>query len=116
VKDDRIYLIHIGECITYIENFVADGREPFMFSRLIQSAVIWNLQTLAESSQRISSDIKAAHPEIDWRRMAGLRNILVHDYFGIDLELVWQIIEQNLPDLKLQVAAILRELETKGNQ
>jgi uncharacterized protein with HEPN domain len=87
-----------------------------MSSRLIQSAVIWNWQTLAESSQRVSSNIKAAHPEIDWHRMSGLRNILVHGYFGIDIELVWQIIEQNLPDLNLQVAAILRELEGESNQ
>jgi uncharacterized protein with HEPN domain len=89
VRDNRTYLIHIGECITYIEDFVADGRESFMSSRLIQGAVIWHLQTLAESSQRISSDIKAAHPEIDWRRMAGLRNIPVHDYFGINIVRVW---------------------------
>ena len=68
---------------------------------MLQDAVLWVLQVMAESCQRLSETAKKAHPEIDWRGITGFRNILVHDYLGgIDLELIWQVIEQELPRLK----------------
>lgn len=110
MKDDRLYLIHIGECIARIEQYVAGGRESFMASTLIQDAVMRNLQTLSQSTQRLSDTIKIAHPEVDWHGIAGFRNILVHDYLGIRIDRVWEIIEEDLPDLKRQAEAILQEL------
>jgi uncharacterized protein with HEPN domain len=110
MKDDRLYLIHIGECIQRIESYVAGGRSAFMASTLVQDAVVRNLQILAESTQRVSPALKGAHPEIDWRGIAGFRNILVHDYFGIDLEKVWNIVTRNLPDLKTKTEATLTSL------
>jgi uncharacterized protein with HEPN domain len=106
VKDDKLYLIHITEAIGRIEQYVQGGRKAFDSSTLIQDAVIRNLQTLAESSQHLSDKLKAQHPEIDWRAMAGLRNVLVHDYLGVDIDRVWQIVEQDLPDLKRKLAAL----------
>ena len=82
MRDNRLYLIHIKECIARIEQYVADGRDGFMDSTLIQDGVIRNLQTLAESTQRISDTIRLAHPEVDWRGIVGLRNILVHNTGG----------------------------------
>jgi len=96
VKDDELYLIHISECIGRIEAYVAGGKTAFMSSTLIQDAVLRNLQTLAESSQRLSDGFKDSHPNIPWRSLAGFRNILVHDYLGIDQEVVWSIIERDL--------------------
>jgi len=96
VKDDELYLIHISECIGRIEAYVAGGKAAFMSSTLIQDAVLRNLQTLAESSQRLSDGFKDSHPNIPWRSLAGVRNILVHDYLGIDQEVVWSIIERDL--------------------
>jgi len=69
-----------------------------------------NLQTLAESSQRLSEQLKASRPEIDWRGIAGLRNILVHDYLGISLPRVWEIVEVFLPQLKTAVRHWLQTL------
>jgi uncharacterized protein with HEPN domain len=113
VKDDRLYLIHISECIGRIQEYVCGGREAFMASTLIQDAVVRNLQTLAESSQRLSEGHKTKHPEVDWRGIGGFRNVLVHDYLGIDVERVWDVVEKDLPDLKAKVASILRGLEEK---
>jgi uncharacterized protein with HEPN domain len=86
---------------------VAGGRQEFLGSRLIQDAVLRNLQTMAESTQRLSDALRVAHPEIDWRRMAGFRNVLVHNYLGIDLDIVWEVVVRDLPDLKKHVADIL---------
>jgi len=73
---------------------------------LIQDAVLRNLQTLAESTQRISDELKALHPEVDWRAIAGFRNVLVHDYLGINLDRVWEIVSVHLPVLASQMEAI----------
>jgi uncharacterized protein with HEPN domain len=80
----RGYLRHILECIRRIEVNVAGGREPFMASHTLQDAVLGNLQTMTESTQRLSDTLKAAHPDVEWRRIIAFRNILVHDYLGID--------------------------------
>lgn len=103
MKDDRLYLLHISESLERIEEYVADGKEAFFADRKTQDAVLRNLQTLAESSQRLSEPLKAFHPEIDWRGIAGFRNILVHDYLGISLPRVWEIVQVFLPQLKVAV-------------
>lgn len=110
MKDDRLYLLHISECIARIEQYTQEGRQAFMASTLVQDAVIRNLQTLAESARRLSAELTARHPEVDWRGLHGFRNVLVHDYLGVDLVRVWQIVEQRLPELKHKIEAIRREL------
>jgi len=82
VKDDRVYLKHILRCIARIEEYTAAGRESFFSSHLIQDGVIRNLQTLAESSQRLSEGVRGSQPSVDWKGLAGFRNVLVHDYLG----------------------------------
>lgn len=109
MKDDRLYLLHISESLQRIEEYVIGGKEAFFADRKTQDAVLHNLQTLAESSQRLSDALKASRPEIDWRGIAGLRNILVHDYLGINLPRVWEIVEVFLPQLR---AAVSLWLET----
>jgi uncharacterized protein with HEPN domain len=109
VKDDKLYVIHIGECLARIAQYVAGGREAFMHSTLIQDAVLRNLQTIGQSVSRLSEALRAAHPEIDWRSIIGLRNVLVHDYLGINLERIWSIIERDVADLQHTVEAILQE-------
>ena len=110
MKDDRVYLGHILRCISRIEEYTKEGREKFFSSHLIQDGVIRNLQTLAESSQRLSEGIKLRHPAVDWRGLAGFRNVLVHDYLGVDLEYVYRAVEQDVPRLQQACAAALQEL------
>ena len=100
MKDDGLYLVHIHECIQRIEQYVEGGREAFMRSPLVQDAVIRNLQVMAESTQRLSDAFKQQHSKVDWRALTGFRNVLVHEYLGVDIDRVWQIVERNLPELK----------------
>lgn len=103
MKDDRLYLLNISESLERIEEYVAEGSEAFFADRKTQDAVLRNLQTLAESTQRLSEPLKASRPEIDWRGISGFRNILVHDYLGISLQSVWEIVEVFLPQLKAAI-------------
>ncbi len=107
MKDDRIYLLHIQECIQRIEKNTDRGRDQFMASHTLQDAVLRNLQTLAESTQRLSEAFKVAYPEIEWQRIAAFRNVLVHDYLGIDLERIWQITQREIQQLKNTVEKAL---------
>ncbi len=100
MKDDAVYLRHVLRCIARIEEYTVGGRESFLSSSLTQDGVIRNLQTLAESSQRLSESIKAAYPDVDWKGLAGFRNVLVHDYLGVDLALVFHSVEHDIPRLK----------------
>jgi uncharacterized protein with HEPN domain len=108
MKDDKLYLIHIIECIERIESYIQEtDKETFINTPLIQDAVIRNLQTLAESTQRLSEQIKRTQPEIDWYRIAGFRNVLVHDYLGVDLERIWNIVIKEIPLFKKAIHAML---------
>ncbi len=108
MKDDKLYLIHISECIERIESYVKQmDKEEFMSSTLVQDAVLRNLQTMAESTQRLSEEIKESQPKIDWFRIAGFRNVLVHDYLGVDVETIWNIVEKELPVLKKAIRAMM---------
>jgi uncharacterized protein with HEPN domain len=89
------------ECIERIERYTGNERKRFMDSDIVQDAVVRNLQTLAESSQRLSDAFKTTQPDIDWRAISGFRNVLVHDYLGLDLETIWLVVEQDLPKLKI---------------
>ncbi|MBS0543389.1 MAG: DUF86 domain-containing protein [Proteobacteria bacterium] len=97
---DQVYLVHMLECIGRITEYAGDDEADFRTSRLIQDAVVRNLQTLAESSQRLTNEIKATEPGIPWRAISGFRNILVHDYLTIDVDAVWVVVSKELPALR----------------
>jgi uncharacterized protein with HEPN domain len=107
MKSDAVYLAHILECIRRIEQNTAEGRDVFFASHTLQDAVLRNLQTMSESAQRLSAESKATRPDIEWPRIAGFRNVLVHNYLGIDLEQVWQIVQRDVPVLKEAARAML---------
>jgi uncharacterized protein with HEPN domain len=86
MKDDRVYLDHILDCIDWISRFTEEGAEVFFKDRKTQSAVLRELQTLSESTQRLSGEFKEKHPEVPWQNIAGFRNILVHGYLGLKME------------------------------
>lgn len=106
-ETDRVLLAHMGECIERIREYTAGDRSRFEASRLVQDAVIRNLQTLTESSQRLSDDIRATEPQVPWRELAGFRNVIVHGYLGIDLAAVWLVVEQDLPPLAAALARMV---------
>jgi uncharacterized protein with HEPN domain len=109
MKDERLYLIHIAECIGRIESYTQGmAKDAFLASSLVQDAVIRNLQTLAESTQRLSDRTKRNQPVIEWFKIAGFRNALVHDYLGVDLDKVWNILQNDLPVLKVAIGEMLK--------
>ena len=108
LERDRLYLEHILTCIAMVRDYTQDGKAKFMTSALVQDAVLRRLQTMAESSQRLPEELKAEAQYVDWRSLAGFRNVLVHDYLdGIDLERVWNAVEKDLPGLERTVEELI---------
>lgn len=96
---DKALIAHMRECLAQIAEYTANDKSRFEGSRLVQDAVVRNIQVLTESSQRLSEQIKATEAQVPWRELAGFRNVLVHGYLGIDLQAVWSVVEQDLPAL-----------------
>ena len=107
MKDDSVYLHHILHCIQRVEDDTRHGYEFFVASATHQDAVMRNLQIMAESTQRLSESTKASRPEVPWQAIAGFRNVLVHDYLGVDVDIVWDVIQQDMPVLKEAVIGML---------
>ena len=112
MKDDRLYLIHILERIQKIEEYTNNGHQSFIESSIQQDAVIRNLEVIGEAVKNISDTLKDAYPEIPWRRIAGLRDLLIHRYMGVDVQEVWNIIEKDIPELKEAIRRIDNELKS----
>ena len=106
MKDAKVHIDHICDCIDWILQYVAEGNPVFLADRKTQSAVMRELQTLAESTQRLPSALKQRHAEIPWEDIGGFRNILVHGYLGVKLERVWEIVERDIPPLRAAVEAM----------
>ncbi len=110
MRDNRERLRDILESIELIEKYSAKGRAAFEQDELIQVWFLQHLQIIGEASRSLSAKIRELHPEVSWSKIIGMRNILVHNYFEIDLPVVWNAVEHELPQLKNQVTAILQEL------
>ncbi len=111
---DRVLLAYMRDCLDRILEYTNAERSRFDGSRLVQDAVIRNLQTLAESSQRLSSEIKGTEPQVPWRELAGFRNVIVHGYLGVDLGAVWLVVQQDLPMLTEAVDRMAAQLGPSG--
>ena len=110
-KDPRVYLAHILECADRIERYLGQDREAFLRDTMVQDAVIRNFEVIGEAAKRIPEQFRVVHAEIPWRLMAGFRDVLIHDYEGIDLERVWRIAQEDLPAVKTAITQILPSLE-----
>jgi uncharacterized protein with HEPN domain len=110
VRPDRDRLEDILEAAGQIRERLPSTGEEFAGSRLLQVWVVHHLQVIGEAANSLSPGLVAAHPEIPWRRLIAMRNILVHQYFGVDLVTVWDTVTEDLPPLEQAVRAILAEL------
>jgi uncharacterized protein with HEPN domain len=113
VKGDQLYLKHILDAIDKVDTYIAVGHEVFIASSHWQDAVIRQLEIIGEATKRLSKQFCSLHSDVPWRRIAGLRDVLIHDYMGVDINAVWEITRKNLPPLRLRIESILRELESK---
>ena len=113
MKRDRAYLKHILEAISNIEKFVEGlTKEGFFKNVEKQYAVLRGLEIIGEATKNLSRELKGKHREIPWRDIAGMRDKLIHQYFGVNLELVWVTIKNKLPEFKNQILKILEEMES----
>ena len=107
VKDDLAYIEHILDCIRKIKEFTAGlSLRDFSVNELVQDAVIRNIEIIGEASKKISSDTKQIYYEIPWKEIAGMRDKLIHDYLGVDVEVVWRTITEDIPTLEKQIKEI----------
>jgi len=90
VKDDRLYLHHMLERCHRIGRFIAPGRETFMASEEFQDAVIRNVEVIGEAAKRVSAEVRGSLSSLDWKAICGMRDVLIHDYIGVDLDEVWK--------------------------
>ena len=89
MKDYRVYLVHILESIDRIERYTAQGRDDFFAQEMAQDAVLRNMEIIGEAAKRIPKDIREACSDIPWQKMAGLRDVIIHDYEGVNLARVY---------------------------
>ena len=109
-RDELLYLRHILDAINIVEEYLQGAsEEQFNKTRLLQDGVIRQIEIIGEATRHISKGIRRTYPEIPWQDVAGMRDKLIHDYFGVDLEKVWLTAQEDLPILKRQVIGILKD-------
>jgi len=109
VRDPEERLRDILEAIANIERYALRGREAFENDELIQNWFVRHLQIIGEAARALPQETRDRAPDVPWSKIVGMRHIVVHDYFAVDTEIVWDVIERDLPDLRRKVEGILRE-------
>lgn len=111
MSDDRLLLRDVLDAIERISEFTSEGEDSFKNDRKTQDAVIRNLEIIGEATKGLSHAARAQHPALPWSDMAGMRDKLIHDYAGVDLNIVWNVVEQELPAVHDAVSELHTALE-----
>ena len=110
MRDDRERLLDLREAIERIDKYAAARRSALEHDELIQTWVIYHLQIIGEAARALSPELRDRYSDVPWAQIIGMRNILAHRYFGIDVDIVWSAVENDLPQLKSKIDLILSEL------
>jgi len=108
LRDFNIFLIDILQAVKRIEDYTKKlSFEEFCENQLVQDGVIRNLEIIGEAVKHLPKDVQKKYPNVEWKKIAGLRDILIHAYFGVDRDIVWDVITNKIPDFKKQISIIL---------
>jgi uncharacterized protein with HEPN domain len=107
VNNDRLYLEHIRDALQDIGGYSSAGRDAFFRDRMRQDAILRKLEVIGQAVKNLSDDAKSRQPHIPWKQIAGMRDKVIHDYFGVNLEIVWAVVENELPKLKSAIDTLL---------
>ena len=107
-KEESVFFNHILDAISYVESYTKDvSINEFMFNHLIQDGVIRQLEIIGEAVKSISDETRSQYSDIPWQDMAGMRDILIHQYFGVDLDEVWTTVQMDIPKVKMMIQKII---------
>jgi uncharacterized protein with HEPN domain len=113
-RDVKAFLYDILESANDVIEFTKDiGYNEFINNKMIRYAVIRALEIIGEASRYINNDFREKYPNVPWKEMVGLRNILIHKYFGIDYILLWKIVKEDIPKIKKEVERVLKDIENE---
>ncbi len=113
-KYDVVFLKHMMDAIILIEDYLKNkGYQEFIENRMLQDAVIREIEIIGEATRNLSAAFRSKYPDIPWRQIAGMRDKLIHGYFGVDLDAVWDTATKDIPELKEKLKRIMKEEEKK---
>ena len=116
MRDPKERLHDILDALNHIERYTSRGREAFEREELIQVWVVHHLQIIGEAAARLGRDFHAAHPGVPWPKIVAMRNVLVHEYFGVDLNELWNVVHRDLKPIRGLVEQLVTELERQEPQ
>ena len=110
--DQSVFINHILDAINKIEKYIQGiDEEAFKNNDLVQDGVIRQIEIIGEAVKRLSDDLTSQSPDLPWQDIAGMRDKLIHDYFGVDIDTVWLTVKKDIPDLKQEIKRIIKSLE-----
>jgi len=113
VKDEKLYIVHMLECAERILAYTQAGRDDFFRDPKTQDAVIRNFEVIGEAAKRVPKTTQELCPEVPWRQVAGFRDVLIHQYEGVDLQQVWQRVVEDLPPVRDALKRLLERFEER---
>jgi uncharacterized protein with HEPN domain len=108
-RDERLYLAEIADAIDRALEYTIQGRTAFLADPKTQDAVIRNIEIIGEAVKRLSAATREAHPEVPWSKIAGTRDRAIHGYFNVDLDIIWDVVETELPSLRERIVTIVKK-------